>query len=234
MPPAPVCACSVTTAATARPLGPDQQAAAGSSSSAAAALSSASAMAALGPGRSQLHSAAVDELLRLLRPGLPSNAQNALPGAPATHTSPSYAAGSALSDSGEPPIDPATFGLSMEKPWDWEGGSGSSGGPGGSGAAGGAKKGTKKGAKGRGGKAGGSSGAAGAAGRKRERTIHERYLDVEAFWRSCTPEERRALLQVPVRTLLDGECQGRGRGRARAKARHGSSTVLQKGLHCRL
>jgi hypothetical protein len=30
-------------------------------------------------------------------------------------------------------------------------------------------------------------------------------MDVESFWRSCSPEQRMQLLQVPLAPLLEGE-----------------------------
>lgn len=51
---------------------------------------------------------------------------------------------------------------------------------------------------------GGKGGAGGGAKAARPRTCQERYLDVEAFWASLRPEQRRELLRVPVATLLQG------------------------------
>jgi hypothetical protein len=41
--------------------------------------------------------------------------------------------------------------------------------------------------------------------RNKHRSKYERYMDVEAFWKSTTPEQRRELLRVPMSTLLYGE-----------------------------
>jgi hypothetical protein len=57
--------------------------------------------------------------------------------------------------------------------------------------------------KGRGGK--GRSAVAAGAAKKRERSRRERFMDVELFWRSCSPEQRSQLLQVPLAPLLEGE-----------------------------
>eukprot|EP00775_Hariotina_reticulata_P010977 gene10977-11132_t len=50
----------------------------------------------------------------------------------------------------------------------------------------------------------GRSAAAGAGAKRKERSIRERFMDVESFWRSCSPEQRMQLLQVPLAPLLEG------------------------------
>lgn len=44
-----------------------------------------------------------------------------------------------------------------------------------------------------------------ARGPRKERSRYERYMDVETFWRSTTPEQRAALLKVPMAALLKSE-----------------------------
>ena len=48
-------------------------------------------------------------------------------------------------------------------------------------------------------------GAGGDRGAK-QRTRYERYMDVEAFWKSTSAEQRRELLRVPMASLLQGGC----------------------------
>jgi hypothetical protein len=163
----------------------------------------------LDPLNNQLHQAAVQELLSLLKP----------PGLPGTGLGGGADADLGLSalgayggrDAGA--LDAANLSLSIEKPWDWQGAGGASGATAGATAAakGAAKKAGAKtgagrgGAKGRGSKAGGGAAASGAGARPPEaRSRRQRFLDVEGFWRSCTPEERRALLRVPLADLLEG------------------------------
>jgi hypothetical protein len=149
----------------------------------------ANAIAALDPARNQLHHAAIHELLRLLRPQAP-----AVPPPVASVTCDACV----LSDSDDGPVDATTLGLSIEKPWDWE-----HGGQAGTGTqAGGAVRGKKSKGRGGGGK---PTGGAAAGAKRRERTRRERFMDVETFWRTCPPEQRRALLQVPLVDLLQGE-----------------------------
>lgn len=42
--------------------------------------------------------------------------------------------------------------------------------------------------------------------RCKERSRQERYTDVEAFWKSLQPEQRRELLRVPLASLLQSAC----------------------------
>lgn len=42
--------------------------------------------------------------------------------------------------------------------------------------------------------------------RSKERTLQDRYTDVEAFWKSLKPEQRRELLTVPLTSLLQSGC----------------------------
>lgn len=51
----------------------------------------------------------------------------------------------------------------------------------------------------------GKAAAAKAGGARREKSRRERYLDVEAFWRSASKERRRELLRVPLSALLEGQ-----------------------------
>ncbi|GAX78187.1 hypothetical protein CEUSTIGMA_g5629.t1 [Chlamydomonas eustigma] len=46
--------------------------------------------------------------------------------------------------------------------------------------------------------------------RSKHRSKYERYMDVEAFWKSTTPEQRRELLRVPMSTLLYAVRQDHG------------------------
>jgi hypothetical protein len=48
------------------------------------------------------------------------------------------------------------------------------------------------------------SGGGGERGGARQRSRYERYMDVEAFWKSTTPEQRKELLRVPMSSLLQG------------------------------
>jgi hypothetical protein len=87
--------------------------------------------------------------------------------------------------------------LSVEKPWDP---------PSTAAASSGSKTaaGNARGAgKGRGGRSRAGSAAAG-PGKKRERSRRERFMDVESFWRSCSPQQRLQLLRVPLAPLLAG------------------------------
>ncbi|KXZ47471.1 hypothetical protein GPECTOR_35g909 [Gonium pectorale] len=43
-----------------------------------------------------------------------------------------------------------------------------------------------------------------ARGPRKERSRYERYMDVETFWRTTSPEQRRQLLKVPMAALLKG------------------------------
>ncbi|EFJ51048.1 hypothetical protein VOLCADRAFT_103689 [Volvox carteri f. nagariensis] len=43
-----------------------------------------------------------------------------------------------------------------------------------------------------------------ARGTRKERSRYERYMDVETFWRTTSPEQRRELLKVPMAALLKG------------------------------
>ncbi len=54
-------------------------------------------------------------------------------------------------------------------------------------------------------RAAGSKGAAASSSRGRARTRRERFMDVETFWRSTTPKQRRELLRVPLGGLLEGQ-----------------------------
>eukprot|EP00967_Tisochrysis_lutea_P048952 scaffold59910_cov22-Tisochrysis_lutea.AAC.3 len=38
----------------------------------------------------------------------------------------------------------------------------------------------------------------------KDRTRYERYMDVETFWKSLQPDQRRELLKVPLTSLLQG------------------------------
>eukprot|EP00879_Flechtneria_rotunda_P010168 GHRR01010630.1.p1 GENE.GHRR01010630.1~~GHRR01010630.1.p1 ORF type:complete len:1312 (+),score=676.34 GHRR01010630.1:1142-5077(+) len=148
----------------------------------------------------QLHHAAIGELLRLLRPA--SNAVAATPAAApvaaSAETSP------APQNSGN--TDMAPVPLSVEKPWDsldaLAAGAKTPAATAGTGAS------TARGAaKGR-----GRARACAAAGpaKKRDRSRKEQFMDVESFWRSCSPEQRLQLLQVPLSPLLEGVKQGTG------------------------
>jgi hypothetical protein len=160
------------------------------SSSAAAGPAPANGTGALQLPTAQLHHAAIGELLRLLRP-----AGGAPPPATATaDCDPPQAAGAVGAADA---ADLAPLPLSVEKPWDPPKPAAAAAAP--KAAAGaGAARGKCRGGKGR------SAVAAGAA-KKRERSRHERFMDVESLWRSCSPEQRSQLLQVPLAPLLEGE-----------------------------
>jgi hypothetical protein len=162
------------------------------SSSAAAGPAPANGTGALQLPTAQLHHAAIGELLRLLRP-----AGGAAP--PAAATADCDPPQSTAAVGAAEAADLAPLPLSVEKPWD----------PPKPAAAAAPKAAVGVGAargKGRGGK--GRSAVAGGAAKKRERSRRERFMDVESFWRSCSPEQRSQLLQVPLAPLLEGErCQ---------------------------
>ncbi len=100
--------------------------------------------------------------------------------------------------------------LSLEREWDWETRGDLGGSPAGPSSGGGAQNGIRRRSKkqqqhqnphhgkGQGGQGG------------RPRSRYERYMDVEAFWRSTTPEQRRELLRVPMGTLLQAVRQDHG------------------------
>lgn len=171
---------------------------------------------------SQLHHAAIGELLRLLRPGsnqaytnaaaaataaaaaaaaatAASNAAAAAAGAAAGAAAPAaITCGDAGGAAAAAETDLAPLPLSVEKPWDPPNTAAS---PAGTKAATGA---TRGGAKGRAGRSR-ASGVSAGAGKKRERSRRERFSDVESFWRSCSPQQRLQLLRVPLAPLLAGE-----------------------------
>lgn len=168
---------------------------------------------------SQLHHAAIGELLRLLRPGSNqayANAAATAAAAAAAAASASNAAAAAAAVAAAAPAaltceaaaaaaaaaaadaDLAPLPLSVEKPWDPPSTlSNQAGGKAASGNARGA-------AKGRGGRSR-AGGGAGGGGKKRERSRRERFMDVESFWRSCSPQQRLQLLRVPLAPLLAGK-----------------------------
>lgn len=169
---------------------------------------------------SQLHHAAIGELLRLLRPGGTPGSNQAYSDAAATAAATAAAAASASNAAASaaaaaaPASAPAQIAceaaatnpdlaplrLSVEKPWDPPSAVASTAG---SKAAAGNGRGAAKGRAGRT-RAGGA--AAGAGGKKRERSMRERFNDVESFWRSCSPQQRLQLLRVPLAPLLAGVC----------------------------
>jgi hypothetical protein len=57
-----------------------------------------------------------------------------------------------------------------------------------------------------------------ARGARKERSRYERYMDVETFWRMTPPEQRRALLKVPMAALLKGALRGLATARPRMSA----------------
>lgn len=178
-----------------RPYGAEQQMLASSrvgSSSAAAGPAPANGTGALQLPTAQLHHAAIGELLRLLRP-----AGGGPP--PATATAdcdppPAIGAAGGAADA----ADLAPLPLSVEKPWDPSKPAAAAAAPKAAAGAGAGR------GKGRGGK--GRAAVAAGAAKKRERSRRERFMDVESFWRSCSPEQRSQLLQVPLAPLLEGEC----------------------------
>ncbi|GIL47102.1 hypothetical protein Vafri_4016 [Volvox africanus] len=100
-----------------------------------------------------------------------------------------------------PPQQELAACLSAEQEWDdvREGGGVPSAGAGTTGAGGGAGS-RRVGGKGKN-KAKGNDAARGA---RKERSRYERYMDVETFWRTTPPEQRRELLKVPMAALLKG------------------------------
>ncbi len=71
----------------------------------------------------------------------------------------------------------------------------------------------------------GAKGADGGRGpRGKERSRYERFMDVETFWRTTTPEQRAALLKVPMAALLKGEAIG-GRRAKDGVGRKGKATA---------
>ena len=50
-------------------------------------------------------------------------------------------------------------------------------------------------------------GSSKAGDRRAERSPQQRYTSVEEHWRKLTPEQRRQLLTLPLRTLFSGELQ---------------------------
>ncbi len=107
-----------------------------------------------------------------------------------------------------PPLPPSPLELppclSAEQEWDELREGGQAGGGGGGGPANAKAKGKAKGRA-----RGGGDTARGARGRERSR--YERFLDVEAFWRSTSEEQREELLRVPMASLLKGGWTRRGR-----------------------
>lgn len=138
----------------------------------------------------QLHHAAIGELLRLLRPASGS----VPPAAAAADCNPPQAGAAGAADGGLAPLP-----LSVEKPWDPLKAAAAATAPKAAAGAGVARS------KGRGGK--GRAAAVAGAAKKKERTRRECFMDVESFWRSCSPEQRMQLLQVPLAPLLEGELQ---------------------------
>lgn len=167
---------------------------------------------------SQLHHAAIGELLRLLRPGSNHAYANAAVTAAAAAAAAASASNAAVAAAAavaatvpaqitsEPPAaaapaetDLTQLQLSVEKPWDPPSTAVNQAG----GKA--APSNARGAAKGRAGRS--RAGGAGAgAGKKRERSRKERFMDVESFWRSCSPQQRLQLLRVPLAPLLAGGC----------------------------
>jgi hypothetical protein len=79
--------------------------------------------------------------------------------------------------------------------------------------------------KGKAGPKAGKAAAAKAGGARREKSRRERYLDVEAFWRSASKERRRELLRVPLSALLEGQEGQAGCRREAGAAGAGPSLV---------
>jgi hypothetical protein len=162
---------------------------------------------------SQLHHAAIGELLRLLRPGSNQPYANATAAAAAGAASASNAASAAAAVAATAPAaltceaaaarspadaDLAPLPLSVEKPWEPPS---TLSNPAGGKAVSGNARGAAKGRAGRGRAGAGTTGA----GKKRERSRRERFMDVESFWRSCSPQQRLQLLRVPLAPLLAGK-----------------------------
>lgn len=177
-----------------RPYGAEQQMLASSRVGTNGAAASASPVNALQFPTAQLHHAAIGELLRLLRPAagaaqlaapVPEYEQPHVPAAvPAAAPAVAAPAGNEV----------APLPLSVEKPWDAQEAA----------AAAAPKAATPAGGRGKGRAGRGRSTAASGAARKKERSRREQFMDVESFWRSCTPEQRLQLLQVPLAPLLEG------------------------------